>query len=371
MYTVSSSWDLAIRSGTRRKAVVDLYSNPAAGGPATLSDLEVTSWSITDDRRSEVRRTGTVKIVSAALKDELAQNTNSPLHPFGAEIHLRVGFIYSASEELVPMGIFTVESTSFTEENDEITFELSDRMKVLQLSAFSRPSDYSGRYASATLTEVVTSTMPWVTVEYDFGRDILLPGGTVYSNARADTLTSIGVALGAEVYFNRLGVVKIVAVPSVTSGTTASQAQWKIDVGDTGVLISANTSISRRDTHNRVNVTGTAADGDTPPPYGYDFDGNPSSPTYYYGGFGKIDLNVTRQEITTNDQAFFAAQQLLRNAVGLQKTISFKALQNAALDAGDLIHVVFPDGREEVHLIDSISHDSSGSFSLETRSGGQ
>lgn len=369
MYTVSSSWDLAIRSGTRRKAVVDLYVDPSSGGPATLSNLEVSDWSITDDRRSEVRRTGTVKIISSDLKDELAQNPNSILHPFGAEIHLRVGFVYPIGEELIPMGVFIIESTSFNEETDEIVFELSDRMKVLQLSSFSSPTDFSGMAASTFFEGIITETMPWVTFSYEHDRDFILPGGTAYSGSRLDAIWAVQHAVGVQVFFDRLGAAKATTLVSAERGTTPSQAQWKIDVGSTGVMISANTSITRRDTHNRVNVTGTAIDSNTPPPYGFDLDGNPSSPTYYYGGFGKVDLNVTRQEITTDDQASYIAKGLLRNAIGLQKIITFKSLQNAALDSDDIVHLVFPDGREEVHLADSISHDASGSFDIETRYG--
>ena len=56
-------------------------------------------------------------------------------------------------------------------------------------------------------------------------------------------------------------------------------------------------------------------------------------------------------------QALAAAESLLSLRLKMTRSLTLTAAPNPALEAGDTISVVFPDGREEEHLIDSVTVD--------------
>ena len=59
-------------------------------------------------------------------------------------------------------------------------------------------------------------------------------------------------------------------------------------------------------------------------------------------------------------QALAAAESLLRLRLKMTRALKLTAAPNPALEAGDTIEVVFPDGREERHQIDAVTIDLAG-----------
>ena len=58
--------------------------------------------------------------------------------------------------------------------------------------------------------------------------------------------------------------------------------------------------------------------------------------------------------IRTQVQADRVADAQLADHLGATRTISFDTIVNPALDAGDAVTIVHPDGTSELHMIDQL-----------------
>lgn len=370
MYSpLSDNWDLAIRSGNPRITIADLYYDPSSSDPV-ITDLPVVDYSIKVDRRAANRRTGSCTIASEELLNELRTAPGvSPLEPYGSEIRIRSGVVHAdGSTELVPIGVFSIETLGWSESDSEMDFELFDRSRIFERAQFRIPFP-AGGWSSIDLINYLFETIaPWIVVNIDADvEDIILPGGNSYTGPVLTVLHDLTEAVGAEFYFNTAGEAVIRNVPFVDQSTTASMADWEVDTGASGVLIEANHSITRTDTVNIVHVYGAASEGSALP-WASAADDDPASPTYYAGPFGRADLSIEKQELTTSAQCLSAAQAILFNSKGLPTSIALEALSNPALEEGDIIVVRFEDDSEEVHLVDGMTLDPSGSMPINTRS---
>lgn len=368
MYSpLSDEFQLQIRANgaTRRRA--DLYSSPTDIAPV-LSDLELSGFSVRVDRRSDIRRTGSCTVVDALLLAEMIRRDSiSPIEPYGSEIRLYHGVEHANStEELVPIGVFQIETISWSHDMTAIEFVLNDRSRAIQRNSSGLPLDGSGRSASAFIEELVAETFPDLIVQFhDDLVDLSLPGGTTYREDHLAVIRKVAEAMGGEFYFDVTGQPRVDPIPYVDQFTGNDQAVWEIDAGQSGVLKGFDSSISRKDTYNLVHVMGAAANDVIP--YAFARDGDPRSPTYYYGRFGPSATTIEKQELTTADQCQIVANAHLQNVRGLARSISLEALAHPGLEAGDPILVVFLDGSEELHLLDAFNLDQSGGMSAETR----
>jgi hypothetical protein len=369
MYSpLPDEWDNLIRSGVQRRAVVDIYGDPSVD-TANLSDIAISSFSVTVDRRSSTRRAAQVTIVNEDLLDELIAGGSS-LEPYGSEVRLRVGFVKpDGNDVLIPVGRFQIEELTWDADEASIEMSLFDRSQILNRSSFGVHIDASGKQANDFIQDVVSDLVPYAAFidEVPDGNLIRLPGGTTYRAGMLAAVEEAAKAMAAEFYFDVNGSAKIIPVPYLDTLTFESEYDWKVDAGETGVLISYNRKISRRDTYNKIHVYGAPAQQNVKQPYGFAVDDNPASPTYYGGRFGKADKRIERQELTSDGQCRTFALSELRNSIGLSKSLSLSGLSNPALDAGDTIRVEYPSGLFELHLIDSLTFDHTGAMQIETR----
>jgi hypothetical protein len=74
--------------------------------------------------------------------------------------------------------------------------------------------------------------------------------------------------------------------------------------------------------------------------------------------------------MTTSAQALQAATALLNRVKAVNAQLNVEAVVNPALDRGDVITVLTPDGTTELHLIDAVTIplDVSGTQQITTRS---
>lgn len=171
-YSVSSRWEQHIRRGAVPVTEVDIHM-PGQG--ITFTNLPVSSGSITFSRENAYRASGSLIIADPDLFPTL--DNPSILEPYGAEITIRTGIVYpegigslrahqgnqpnltehfsglSATElaeqghaEMVPLGIFPIQTVSGTEANGRIP-EVSffDRGKRLEDYSFVAPKDVGGQ----------------------------------------------------------------------------------------------------------------------------------------------------------------------------------------------------------------------------------
>jgi hypothetical protein len=143
---------------------------------------------------------------------------------------------------------------------------------------------------------------------------------------------------------------------------------WTVDAGEVGVMVDAGEDLDRTGVYNGVLLEGQAT-ADAAPVSALAVDSDPLSPTYWGGPFGKVAMVAQSSSVQDATQAAAAAQSLLGLRLKMTRSLKLTAAPNPALEAGDSIDVVFPDGREERHLIDAVTIDlSGGAQTIETRS---
>lgn len=370
MYSpLSSQWDAQIRVSGSRVVRADLYEFGAL--EPLIESLPVTDISVTTDRRAVHRRTGSLTIVDEELLQSFKESRNSNLFsPFGQEIIIYSGVIHSdSSEELVPLGVFQIDGFEWSDDDAEMEMQLVDRSKILQRREFLFPYSPNGGSAKLAIQTLIGEALPWVnfTISSDLD-DVTLPGGVSYSGDYLDAIRALSDTLGAEFFFDTAGVARVEPSPYVPTSMLDSEAVWSINSGDLGVLISTEETLGRNETYNEVIVLGVSTAAGVDQPYAVVRDENTTSRTYYGGPFGRSTLRIQRQELTTSEQCIVVATSTLQNSLGLSNTLSLRNIANPALEEGDIVLIEHHDGRSELHLIDSISFDISGSSSITTRS---
>lgn len=168
-----------------------------------------------------------------------------------------------------------------------------------------------------------------------------------FSYNRAEAIQTLALAAGGEAYFDADGSF----VFDRAAGQTAPV--WTVDAGEQGNMISADESLNRTGVYNGVLMQGQNAASD-PPVAALVVDDEPTSPTRWGGPFGKVARVESSSAVQTADQAQLAARTLLDKRLTLTRALSVGGAPNPALVAGDVITVVFPDGRQEDHVIDAV-----------------
>ena len=173
----------------------------------------------------------------------------------------------------------------------------------------------------------------------------------VYTGDRAAALAALEQGYGAETYFDANGDFVFAAKPG-----DAGAVVWTVDAREGGVMVNAAESLDRTGIYNGVLVQGQPA-ADQPPISALATFTDPASPIRWGGPFGKVLLIADSSSVVDAAQAAATAQSLLRLRLKQTRSLELTAAPNPALEAGDTIGVVFPDGRDEHHLIDAVETD--------------
>ncbi|MFD0384699.1 hypothetical protein ACFQ2B_27990 [Streptomyces stramineus] len=97
-------------------------------------------------------------------------------------------------------------------------------------------------------------------------------------------------------------------------------------------------------------------------------DNDPTSPTYWSGPFGHRPMFYSSATLTTTAACTAAATLKLRAAMAPNAAADISALPNPALEPGDVIRVLYPDGSKELHQVQSftVPLDVGGDFTIAT-----
>ena len=172
-----------------------------------------------------------------------------------------------------------------------------------------------------------------------------------YSGQRSDALSDLASAVSAELYFNANGNFVFDQAPG-----DSEPVVWTVDAGPVGVMLEAQESQDRTGIYNGVLVTGQP-DATQPPISALATYDDPSSPVRWGGPFGKVAMLSDSTTVQTVEQAASTAQSLLNLNLKQTRSVNFDSAPNPALEAGDTILVVFPDGRVETQLLDAVVTD--------------
>lgn len=333
--------------------------------------IPVVSGDTTFDTNSDVN--GTLDFKTSVSWDSLV--------PYRHEVYIERGVQYANGiREYVGLGYFRVNSieqeTPRSDKGGTVQAGLlrvtgEDRMSNLRDARVVSPIQFSSSASVASVIDfLVQDVMPTVVTIYDTTN---WPGGTaaatllgsshIVDQDRLKFIQELVTAYGKVCYFDYAGRFVVKDAPQPTGSPI-----FVVNAGANGVLVQATRTISRDGVFNAVVASGEPA-GEQAPVYGIAYDSNPSSPTLWGGGFGKVPKFFTSSFLTTASQCVQAAQNLLNSTHGFPYTVSLGMVPNPALEAWDVIKVQYDDNMYENHIAELITCGLSveGPMRIETR----
>ena len=309
--------------------------------------VPVEAGTVTIDRTAQNRRSGSVQI-PWSLQVGFDLDVDVRDLPLGGYALVRRGLRYAdGSTEEILLGRLRVESVNWGTLEASASLELADRMAQVRDEPFTAPYAALGKTPHGAAVELVQAVFG-STIAYSTP---YTPAGTLgditWTGERTEALSQLEQSYGAETYFDANGDIVFAAKPQDTDPVV-----WTVDAGELGVMVDARESLDRTGVYNGVVVKGQAT-ADAPPVSALATFNDPASPIRWGGPFGHVAILADSTTVTTAAEAQAAADSLLRLRLKQTRSLELTSAPNPALEAGDTIQVVFPDGRSERHLIDA------------------
>jgi hypothetical protein len=356
VYPVSTTFLQAVRESHTVVVQVDAYLS----GSLIASDMPISGGSVSIASGSGVRRTLDVTITDRTLWDTL--------DVLGVELWAYRGIRYPSGDvEMVPLGIFSLDSMSMSVGPvGGITISSApDRWARVQRAQFEQPTpSVATNPISTEIVRLVTGAVSGITTTVT-ATSTSTAGPLVWDQDRAGSAADLATSIGAEAYFDVAGNLIVEDAPLL--GQTPV---WTVDASQSGVLLSGDRARDRARTYNVVVAYPSSTSGTSPYSPVVVADTDPTSRTYVGGPFGRVPYRYTTAAMTTSAQALQAATALLNRVKSINAQLSVEAVVNPALDRGDVITVLMPDGTTELHLIDAVTIplDVAGTQQITTRS---
>ncbi|MGV9888396.1 DUF5047 domain-containing protein [Streptomyces sp. NPDC003395] len=324
-------------------------------------DVPHTGGSVTVDRGQAIRRTCTVTCPDPTL---IPRSPTDQLATYGARLRISRGVEYGdGSTELVPLGMFRLDSVDGDVSFGPVTLSGKDLSAVIQDDKLTSPWASTGTVVSA-VTALVQRSLPDAQVISTITDTAI---GTRVFDVEADPWAAcqeIAAAAGAEVYATADGQFAISTLPD----PLAVAPVWTIAAVEGGVYISATRGMTSDRVYNGVLAKGENTADNVPPVSALVTDNDTGSPTYWGGPFGRRPMFYSSSTLTTTAACQAAATLKLAAARAPNATGDISSLPNPALEPGDVLLVIHPDGSRELHQAASftVPLDEGGSFPIST-----
>lgn len=333
--------------------------NPT-GVELPIVDGDVQYEVVDDTTDADTVKTATIKgTADVTVSADWPRAATDPVAPYGQEVYLERGVqIAGGGTEWVGLGYFRINTIEQTgDPHGSIRISASDRMQGIIDARLLRPVQFRPTHSVGyVLNLLVSQVYPSAVIEWDDTsvRDSLIGRSMVTADDRYGFLTDLLTAYRKVWRWDHRGHLMISTPPDTTTPV------FVVDAGRDGVLVSMDRDLSRDSVYNAVVATGEAADT-TPPVRGVAYDNDPTSPTYYQGGYGKVPRYYSSSFLTTNDQCQQTAAALLLQSLGAPYNVSFGSIVNPALEPLDPVAIAYPERPRsegvviEGHVIESLT----------------
>lgn len=342
MRPVTERFDRTIRGSHTIVSVARVLSTYQEGTNPVGVDIPIIAGDVEADATADIR--ATVELSTYA-------EWGSLLSVYGNELFVARGVRYGGGRtEVVSLGYYRINRNSQAGmPNGVIRITGADRMSSIVDGRLTAPVHFAASTLVGTaVAELVHDIYPAATIVWDDATHALPLGRAVtFEDDRYEALRDIAASFGKVAFFNYRGEFEISTPP------VESDPVWTVNAGAGGVLLEASAEQSRDRVYNGIVVTGEGADT-TMPVRAVVIDDNPSSPTYWYGRFGKVPRFFSSPMITTTEQAENAGAAMLRAHLGAPYVVSLRAVPNPALEPHDPVRTVYRDGRVELHVMQSV-----------------
>lgn len=333
-------------------------------------DLPVADGTVTLDINSAIRASLDLTLALGSGDDLLPTSASDPLTPFGSEILIDRGVVYSdGTVEYVRMGRFRIDRVDVEATGGDTTVSVSafDRSILLSEATFETSGTIAaGANAVEKIEELALEAYGGLPL--NLGSTTVTLPALVYGEGedRLDFLKGIAEACGSYLYFDADGAL---------TRRSLQGNQEPVQTFTSETLTSVSRSWVREGAANRIVVTGENSTDD--PFRAVKVDDDPDSPTYYYARldgdrppFGKQTFEYSSEFINDSGDAGQVAENLLDRKKGLPQTVSFSCLPNPALEPLDVVRVEHEElGIDELVILDAVTIPLStdGEMSVQTR----
>lgn len=350
MRPVSDRFLNSLRGSHRAVSTAFVVEPGQEGVSPTGTEISIISGDVQLDATASIR--STLQITTDGTGN-FPTSASDSLTPYGNEIFIRRGIAFSGgSVEYVSLGYFRINNVEQNDApNGPITISAQDRMAGIVEGRLVSPKQYlaTDTYGDV-FDDLVLEIYPSATIEWDDSTDGDAIGRSLIAEEdRFQFLDDLVTSVGKIWFWDYRGVLVIKDVPDET------ESVWRVNAGESGVIVSLARSISREGVYNAVVAYGEALDTTTPS-RAVVVDNNPDSPTYWDGDFGKVPRFYSSPFITTDAQALSAATSLLKQKLGLPYQVDFTTIPNPALEPYDPVAINI-DYRpvDEIHVIERIT----------------
>ncbi|WP_282790939.1 DUF5047 domain-containing protein [Streptomyces sp. CC224B] len=327
----------------------------------SVLDLGHTGGSVPVDRGQAIRRTCTVTTADVSL---IPRTPTDQLAVYGSRLRIARGVDYGdGSQEFVPLGVFRLDSVEGDVAEGPVTLHGKDLSACVADDKFTEPYKATGTVVGA-ITALIQRSLPAADVISTVAD---APIGARTFDVEADPwagVQEIAAAAGAECYANADGVFVVSTLPDLTT----TPAVWEVAAGEGGVYVSGSRAMTSDNVNNGVLARGENTEENLPPVSYLATDDDPTSPTYWGGPYGRRPLFYSSSTLTTVNACAQAANLKLAAAKAPNASGDFSSLPNPALEPGDIIRVIHPDGSRELHQVQSftVPLDTGGDFPIAT-----
>lgn len=359
-YIAPQPFPTAIRSGLVIRWKLDAWrgGRPVPGA----TDLQPISGNVEDDGTRPDRRKLTCELPPSPGLFGL-------LEPLGTTLKVTAIVEYPNKNTLtIPAGIYDIDTQNSGDVNGTVRLNAPDLWVKIKRARFIRPYiSNPSLLVVEQIAELVRGAMGGGWPVRILSTSTAVTGAAVYERDRDKTITDLAKAIGAVVYFDRLGVFTIADGPKL-----GVRADWTVDAGVAGVMTSLDRERSRERTYNVVVVASSDSSGNTQFEPQIAWDNDPQSPTNAgpdpigrpeaAGPFGVVPYFYESPLITSASQAYAAALTILATTTGVASSVNLGQLPNPAVDALDIIDAVPKKERYDIpraverHIVDRVSH---------------
>lgn len=348
MRPVSAAFAAAVQ-GSHHMAARARIVSPGQNGtaPATvLQTLMIESGDVTLDSTAQVRGT-----LSLDVADSWPAGTSAPLAPYGNEIFVERGIVFGDGHtEWVSQGYYRIDSVEQQAAiNGPVSVSASDRMQGVIDARLPTPWVFAaGSTIISVIEALILDIYPWAVFDYDasLGTSTLASTQTT-TDDRYGFINDIVTSYGMVWFWDYRGYLSVHLPPSTTVPV------WTIASGKGGTLVSETRQLNRTGVYNACVASGQDT-GSGAVAVAVVKDQDPSSPTYWYGNFGRVPQFYSSSFITTQAQAISAAQSILSRSTGLPYNVDLSAVPNPALEPLDTI-VLTNRNQPETHTLEKVT----------------
>lgn len=287
--------------------------------------------------------------VTVAEPTRLPLSAGDVLSPYGYELLVWRGVQLGATSEMVPLGVFPIQTSDIDGVTLSTTITAEDRSRLVSDARFEDVTQIAAgtNYATAIQNLIATAVagLEYVFPSVGFVTPLLTFAA---QDDRWDAAKNMAKSIGHELLFDGFGRLVLRPEPTFRLAAVAT-------IAEAANMVDVSAGLTRVTAYNKVIATGSNASNGVA--YrGEAADLDPASPSYYFGPFGKKPRFFSSEFLASDTQCVAAAAGLLAANLGVTRSVNFAAIPDPRLECSDVVRIVRSALKmDKLHIIDTLT----------------